>query len=154
MIKFILNPKWRKRLLCLSATWFHYSVSFPGTGIVFAVPWKISITWAPLFPLPALSDRWLQNESCENVYRFKPSPFRAALGMKCIIQYVLQPPRPEGIWGMHWLRFRRDSERKQMCCTEEPWGGECVTHSKGSQKERTEVWNSSPGAQSLPHTVL
>lgn len=61
---------------------------------------------------------------------------------------------PEGIWGMHWLRFRRDSERKQMCCTEEPWGRECVTHSKGNQNEGTEVWNSSPGAQSLPHTVL
>lgn len=47
----ILKPKW---LLCLPDTWFHYSASFLVIGILLTVPWKISITWAPLSPSAVL----------------------------------------------------------------------------------------------------
>ena len=74
--KFILKPKGRERFLWLSGTWFPYAASFLVIGILFTVPWQISITWAHLFPLAVLFDQWLQNESSENFYCLKPNLFQ------------------------------------------------------------------------------
>lgn len=140
MIKFISNPKWRKRLLCLSGTWVHYSFSLLVMGDLFTIPWKIPITWAHLCPLaiPLISSSKMNHIKISTALSwvsFKQPEDKIHYSV-CSV--------PSNAWrnlgyAVALIQGRFGEEAYVAFCTEEPRGRKCITNSKESQNAESEL---------------